>query len=351
MTTRRVLLTLAAVAVVTCATARAQQQSQLEARLDSAVVAVDAADIEHAVTLLRSLTDQFTATTDVELRFTAFLLLGEVYWALGFADSAVTQFQAAVRSDPFRQLHDDFFNPELMGALRAARRETSVLGMRARPDTVLDPVTGVWPVSLALGRPGQVELRLTGPGFGGRDSLVATVQVDSALRPGISLLVSDSVAIEPGTYTLLASLVTVSGRETARLEFSVERQPADTNRHESPLDRSVLFPETRRGSVSIWGIARGLVFGAAAATIPTVLTHADMGNETFEPRAVVLGATITLGALLGSTLGRPTETVAENVTRNREMVSAWEQRNRAIARQNAARIRLAPLRIRLQRTP
>ena len=51
--------------------------------------------------------------------------------------------------------------------------------------------------------------------------------------------------------------------------------------------------------------------------------------------------------IAGVALGRRMVPITENIEYNRSLVTAWEQRNRAIAEANERKRRLAPLRITL----
>ena len=343
-----------AVLAVTLAAARpgqAQEREVLRAQLDRAIAVLDSAQIERAVTLLRSLTTAFGPTAPVDLRVTTHLLLGEAYWSLGFADSAEIQFTAAVRSSPFVRVHPDFFNPDVMEAFRLAKRTTVALGFRTPRDTVIDPVAERWPIAFAVGRPGDVHVQLSGPGLPAGGMLVVSLEVDSLEEHSVSLLVSDSIAFEPGSYALRAVLSTTGGSDTAHVDFSVERQPVDTAAHDPPLDPSRFRAEIRKGSPPLSSILRGALVGAAAAAIPVIITSKDLGNDNLELRAVAVGATITVAGLAGLVLGRPEVPIEQNIVYNRDIRSGWERRNQMIARDNAMKIRLAPLRLRVIKSP
>ena len=329
----------------------AQDPNELRTRLDRAIAAFDSAQIERAVTLLRSLTTEFQPTVPVDLRVATHLLLGEAYWSLGFADSALRHFGTAVERDPFVKLDADLHNPELREAFSRAKRSTIALGLRVPRDTVLKPDSESWPVVLAVGRPGTVEMRLRRVRPAGRDTLLAAISVDSVETFSLRFESGDTVPARLREYVLVAWVAAEGSADTAVVRFRVERQPVDTAAHEPPLDPSRFRPEVRKGSPPLSSILRGALVGAAAAAIPVIVTSKDLGNDDLELRAVAVGATITVAGLAGLVLGRPELPIEENVVYNRDIRSGWERRNHMIARENAMKIRLAPLRFRVLKSP
>ncbi len=327
---------------------QAQEVEDLRTRFDSAVAALDSARIEQAVGILRSLVGQFGPTTPVDLRSNAHLRLGEAYWSLGSPDSAAAHFSAAVKADPFARPDPDLFHPELMNTFRTANRTTVTLGVRAVTDTTIEPLDERWPLTLAVGLPSDVELRLGAPEALQGDSLVAIVRVDSMAQYAVSLLVGDSVPLTPGTYAIRGIIAGTGGTDTVQVVFTLEKQSVDTAAHEPPPALTLFRLETEKGAPPVTSLLRGLFFGAAAATIPLLLFNKDVGDDAAQPHALVVGATITVGGLIGLSLGRPYVPISENIVFNRQLTEDWERRNAAIARDNALKVRLAPLRIRVQ---
>lgn len=327
--------------------AHPQQRDQLRERLDHAVAVLDSAEIERAVNLFRSIIGDFTSRTPADLRANVHTWIGEALWSLGLRDSAVAQFREAVKADVFSDADPNALNPEVIAAFESARRTTLALGFQVANDATVDPLTEEWPIRLAVGQPGRVAIRLTHLVAPTRDSMIGTLQVDGLANHDLSLLTGDSLAIEPGIYELSFMLESVEGAETHEFQFSVERIAVDTVPHEPLPDASLFRLEFRKGRPPTSSILRGLLFGAAAALIPSIVSNGDLRNGGVEAQAAIIGGSIALGGALGLSLGRPDLPIEENITHNRIVRSAWQNRNQVIADENAMRRRLAPLRLRV----
>ena len=100
-------------------------------RIDGALAALDSAQTERGVELLRSLLGaQPPLTTG---RTIALARLAEATWSLGEKDSARAHLRQLVQTDPFYLPPADAFNPELRAAYWAVRRETPAVAGLALP--------------------------------------------------------------------------------------------------------------------------------------------------------------------------------------------------------------------------
>lgn len=325
----------------------AQQPATPEAQLGRAVAALDSAQTERGIELLRRLLAAAPSDLPEAVRVRAHLHLGAASLSLGLVDSASAHLREMVRLNPFALPDPLVFNPDLQDAYRRARRSTPVVALKVAADTVLDPAGGRYLVAVAVGAPGQVALRLSRSGEGaGRPAAQTDIQVDSTSSVALSFLGRDSLPLEPGEYRLSGSL-TSQPEVAAVATLIVSRQPVDTASAEPPLAPTLFRPEMRKGGPAASSALLGLVFGAAAAALPTVLAHQDLRSEKIEISAVSVGAGISLAGIVGVFAGRPLVTIPENIEYNRSLVAAWEERNRAIAAQNERTRRWAPLRVRI----
>ena len=342
--TRLSLIALASILLIPLCRLQAQEGRDFQAQLERAIEILEGTDTERGVTVLSFLIEQFESAP-VDLRAIAHLRLGEALWALGSPDSARQQFQRAVASDPFVRPDPELFNPDLMNAYEFARSTTVAVGSRAPADTTLDPLSDRLPLEFAVGRSGQLSIWLRRSDVLEPYSLIATLQVDDVATHDLSLLVGDSVPLGPGSYSLIGVLgVGGEGADTAELEVMLVREAVDTLAH-APLDSSRFLPQYKKGPPLASSLLRGVLIGAAVGAIPAIISSSDLGNDSFEPRAIAVGATITIAGFTGAMLGRPDVPIDQNIVSNQQLVSAWERRNEIIASENAARTRLAPVAI------
>ncbi len=309
--------------------------------------ALQANETERGVELLRqALATQAAGASP--LRVETELELATASWALGRYDSATVHFQEAIRLDPTARLGAEEHSAELVRAFEVARRTTAAVGLRLPSDTTLFAVRDSLAVTVTLTQPGNVRLRLTGPGSEGRDVSLRSDRLDSTTVLRIALRDSASRPLPPGRYRLAAeySAAGVPLPLVQTQQLDVTQQGADTLDWEPAPADSLLRPEYRKGAgprASIW---RGLAFGVAAAVIPVMIGSSALSDGA-DGQAVAVGVAIGAAGVAGYYLGRPRITIDENVVFNQTIRSAWESRNRAIAQENVARRQQTLLRVRL----
>jgi len=316
----------------------------LEARLARALAALDSTETERGIELLRELVRSLPPDAPQALRVRAHLHLGAASWSLGLGDSAAAHFSETVRASPFAQPNPEIFNPDVLAAFRAARRGTLTVGLRVATDTVIKPDVDSYLVAVAVGRPGDVNVLLRRTDGPAPASVETRLRVDSVSSFVLSLRVSDGLALEPGDYRLSALLQDAPG-DSATTTLRITRPAVDTAAHEPPLDSSLFRPEMRKGPPVPTSALLGMAFGAAAAAVPMVLGNKDLGGGKAQVPALSVGLGISVAGIAGVVLGRRMVPIHENIQYNRSLVTAREQRNRAIAEANEHKRRLAPLRI------
>lgn len=352
MTRRLRLSGIALVMILGRGVEAAAQGVTTEQMLARAVASLDATDIELGFESLRQLLPILQAGSSKAARVNAYTRYAEASWALGYKDSLAAPFAAAVREDPFLELDPDRFNPDLQSAFRAAKRRVIVVGVAAPRDTTLAPNADGWPVSIAVGQPGPVRLRLRRLDTPGKDSVVATVSASGVTRAVINLTDAGRGTLEPGAYRLTA----VFGEDGSPgpesvVEFDVARQAVDTFPYEPPIAPGVLRPESHRGSLAMPSLLRGLGFAALVGVTPILLSNSKLEIGPLDGRALFVGVAIGIAGVTGARLGRPTVPIPDNIAYNKSLRDARDQRNSAIGAQNEVRRRFAPLRITLRGSP
>ncbi|MGH7568059.1 MAG: PEGA domain-containing protein [Gemmatimonadales bacterium] len=318
-----------------------RRDSTGDARLDSALSALDAAETERGLQLLRQ-------RMETQPRGIGLARLAEATWSLGARDSARTYLRDLVRLDPFYTPPSDAFNPEYRAAYAKVRRETPVIALRTSPDTVMTPSHDTLPIEIAVGQPGEVRLllRLTSPRP--RDSLLTVVSVVDVLRARIPLTAPDGGALAPGSYAIEGEVALARGRASDLLQLTIERLPVDTLPYVPPLAAGTYLPEAKRAGPSLHALLEGVAFGALAYLVPVLMNDSDLSGRSVPPAAPVIGASVAFASIA---FNRATVPIPENVAHNQSLLARWQERNRAIAEGNATRLRQAPLRLRTTREP
>jgi len=320
-----------------------------DTRLDSAGAALDAGDTERGVWLLRQLLSAQQVLA-APARTTALARLAEATWSLGLEDSARAYLRELVRTDPFFTHPSDLYNPEVQAAYARVRRETPAIGIRAPRDTVIAASRDTLPIEIAVGQPGDVRLllRLTTPRP--RDSLLTVLSVDSVAIARISLTAPDGTLLVAGSYAIEGEVALSGGRGSASdlLELTIERLPVDTLPHEPPIPGASYRPETKRRGPSLRTMLEGIGLGALAMIVPVVVNDGDVSGRSIPPAAGVLGGSVALATIA---VKRPSVRVPDNIRYNESLRARWGEHDRSIAAENAARLRLAPLRIRTTQEP
>ncbi|HEX9729765.1 MAG TPA: hypothetical protein VGA37_14790 [Gemmatimonadales bacterium] len=325
------------------------QQQDSEDRLARAVAALDATEVEAAKRILRELGAELTSRTPADLATEVYIRLGVIYVSETLLDSAAAEFAAAVRRNPFVRMDPERYNPDVIQAFEEARRATPALGLRAPYDTTVQPDTGSWPVTVAVGLPGVVELRFVPADDASSESFARTIAVDSVQTVRTSFTSPGAAWLPMREYRVVAWLRDVAA-DTASMRVRVERLPADTVAHPPPLDSGRFLPERRRAAPSVSSLVKGVLFGAAAVAIPLSLANPDVQPRSVQGGAVAVGAAIAVGGVVGLTIKRY-ELNPQNVLHNVRLRTEWERENRAVAEENARRRHRSPLHITLKEEP
>lgn len=319
-----------------------------DTRLDAALTALEAGRAEDGVLLLRQWLSADATPASEGARATALARLAEATWSFGARDSTRAYLREMVGVDPFYTPPADVFNPELSALYRRVRRETPAIGIRGPRDTVMTPLRDSLPVQVAVGRPGEVRLllRLTSPQP--RDSLLTTLSIDSVAIAKIPLTGPDGTVWAPGSYAIEAEVVGSGGSASDLLQLTVDRLPVDTTVHTSSIPGAAYRPETTKARPSARTILEGVGLGALALAVPAAVNDRGLSGRAIPPAAWLIGGSVALADIA---LRRPRVPIPENIAYNVSLRAQWEAQNHTIAGENAARLRLAPLRIRSLRQP
>jgi hypothetical protein len=315
-------------------------------RIDSALAMLDRGETEVGAELLRQLVGPRATAYPPDVRDRALARLTEATWSLGERDSAQSVLRELVLVDPFYSPPADLFNPELQAAYGRVRRGTTAIGIRAPRDTVVTPLRDSLAVEIAVGQPGEVRLLLRLSSPRPRDSLLMALVVDSVARGRIPLIAPDGSVLAPGNYTIEGE-VAASGRGASDLlQLTVERMTVDTAPHEPSVPDAAKRPEMRKRGPSLRTLGEGIGLGALAVFVSSAVNDRTLSGRPIPSAAWVVGGSI---ALADFAFKRASVPIPENISYNASLRAQLDTQNRAIAAQNATKLRLAPLRIRATR--
>lgn len=321
--------------------AHAAQEESFEARLERAIAAMDSAEVERAVDLLRTLLSWVGPSTPRLALARAHLHLAAASLSLGLRDSAVAHLREMIRANPFAVPDTSVFNPEVISQYRIARRTTPALDFRIARDTVLRPQSDKYLVAVAVGQPREVRFALLGPGGSPTVVVEETRAVDSMATVPLAPRGADSLPLFPGGYRLVLSagsdLEVSTSLQVMRVSVAV-----DTLAHEPPLAPARFHPETRKGPPATWSSLLGLMLGGLAAALPSLLSHSDLPSAGIDIGSLSVGGAIATAGIVGTFVGRRPVPIPENIERNRALRASWAERNREIAAENERRRRWAP---------
>jgi len=316
-----------------------------DAVIDSALVMLDAANLERATEILQDRLGA-SATLETAARATALARLAEAQWPVTSEDSVVMLLQEMVSVDPFYTPPLEGYNPVLRALYEIARRETAVIAIRMPADTVLRPLRDTLSIGVAVGQPGVVRvlLRFATPRPG--DSVLAVLHVDSVATARIPLADRDSNVLLPGHYGLEAELE-FRTRVSDIVQLDIERLDVDTVPHEPPVVTSYLT-ETRKGRPSPLTIVESLGLGALSVVVPIAINDRDLRDRLVNWPVLTIGVSVTTANLI---FNRPDVPLPYNIQYNERLRAQRAEANRVIAAENAAARRRAPLRVRVSGVP
>ncbi len=311
-------------------TIRVPEHEQLD--LGSVRLREDSATAVHA-----SRTPAASARDSLAGRAARAAQLGVEQWALGHFDSAATRFAMAVTVSPFFAFDPDSANPQILAVFQTTKRATPALGVEPVADTTFASPLDRWPIRVAVGRPATVRVHLAviDSTKAERDSLLASSSVDSTAVLAFPLGAAER-AWPMGTYRLTLECSNPDGPAVRKLLVFALELP-DTLPHEPPIAPSQFLPESRPGAGSRTSLLRGVGFAALAAAVPVVLGNSVLFDGKMESRALVVGIATGSAGVAGFFLGRAHPALPDNIAANQARRAAWEVRNQAIARTNAAR--------------
>jgi hypothetical protein len=271
------------------------------------------------------------------------------------------RLDASLRVDTLAELHTDV--RLVFGEARAALGITDA--PRAAPAAAPFAVGVDVPADTTLPAIGGRLRIVTRPSYRARvvvaisaaDAPTVLFWSDTATVGGVGtrawdLRVRDGSLVAPGRYSLRATATDSIGQVAPTIEriLVISRIATDTTPLPAPLAESAFAPESRRlalGSPS--GLLVGLLFGAAAAFLPSGLGRTELdGRASSDETALAVGGTIAVAGVVAFLAGHRVQSIPENIQRNRELRERDAATRAAIVHANARAVQSAPVRVRLE---
>jgi len=315
----------------------AQSASDL---LGQGVRAYQALEYDAAAALLeRSLRPDSTARLADSLRARALTYLAATELFRGQRDSAVAAFRQLVLLNPRYRPDELVFPPQVTNLFQEVRRATKAVAVVVPPVTTvrtrLDPfkarllTSSLADLSVMLEREDGTPVR----------ELYSGPVADTLVLSWDGLTAAGAPA-ENGRYILRVTprAQTADGPRARRVVLEVKQEPPDTLAWPPPPP---FLPERTSTGPAFRSLAAGLVAGAAAVALPSIMAP---GKDASGARFAV-GATVGVAGFVGFFARKPRPLEA-NVRANASQRDAWKKKLDAVRAENATRLRTMRLVVR-----
>lgn len=331
-------------AAALCLFATSTLLGQGNANVDEVIARTESAlndlDYSRAATMARTLVELANGDKQVEIRGLQ-LLAASLYpeeRGMQRPDSARAQLKRLIWTTPSAIIPRSISWPGLDSLLEETRRQTLAFWPSPESLYVLTGTAGRVPILVRGSRIAAYNVTATNI-HGGAPVILDSIPASTGGRLSFSIIENDRVRLPSGTYELrITATDTVSGESaTRRYEMAVEAEPIQFLLLPSPFPDDSLLPERSHPSRkrnALVGLGLGAVTGLLASTMKG---DAGVGPASNDGRAWVVGATMSLGAVLGALTdhGRP---LPANTLRNQEVRNDREREIR-LAEQENARVR------------
>ena len=316
---------------------RAQSAQSASDLLGRGVRAYQTLEYDAAAALLeQSLGRDSAAGLADSLRARALSYLAATELFRGQRDSAVAAFRQLVLLNPHYRPDELIFPPQVTNLFQEVRRATRAIAVAVPPVTELRP---------------RLERFFTARVLA---SSLADVAVTLAQEDGTPVRelykgpVADSVVVtwdgrtaagalaDNGRYVLRVAprSPTPDGPRARQVLLEVKQEPPDTLPWPPDLTTPPLLPERTSGAPAFRSLAAGLVVGAAAVALPSLLAR---GKDATGARFAV-GAAVGISGFVGFFARKPRPLEA-NVRANASLREAWKKKLEAVRTDNATRLR------------
>jgi hypothetical protein len=295
-------------------------------------------DFEAAAGYLRRALTLIGGRPDTTLRTEAMAYLGAADLFLERPDSVRSVFRQLVRLDPRYRLDRLIFPPEVTTVFDAARQATPVtvvaLPSRARFSASDSALVG----SVFASTYHQIRVEVQALDASVVRRLYAG-PINDSLAIAWNGRGTDEVPVASGRYILAVSSLDSTGVAQRVLRVPLELTVVRMDTLLAPLPPTLL-PVRSTGPGGLASLLGGLAIGAAVTLLPSaVASDASPGAGRF-----VVGGAVTIGSIVGFLSARRQHAVlSANVAVNDSLRAAWQERQAAVASENAERRRNAQI--------
>jgi hypothetical protein len=231
-------------------------------------------------------------------------------------DSAAVFLRRLARLMPTGPFPADIASPALDSQFAAARQTTFGASARAPLSLTLKGTEMRPTIEVVSTRPARWQLYLVS-GDGGPSVLVDTLSAATTGRLSIRAHNGSTPVFVPGQYQLRILGISAGMPDTIWLVFDGSATGAVPTLVDPPghPDTTRYLPERAQRAIGV-GIAGGVIVGGATWALANAIRPPDaLGKESKDGRALPLGISVSLGAILGGIIdhGRP---MPENIKAN-----------------------------------
>ena len=292
-----------------------------------------------AALLERSLRRDSTAGLADSLRARALTYLAATELFRGQRDSAAAAFRQLVLLNPRYRPDELIFPPQVTNLFQEVRRATRAIAVVAPPVTELRTRIERFTARVLTSSLADVAVTLAQEDGTPVRQLYSGPVADSLLVAWDGLTAAGTPA-DNGRYVLRVTprIPTADGPRARQIVLEVKQEPPDTLAW--PPTPSLL-PERSSTGPAFRSLAAGLVAGAAAVALPSIIAPGKDGSGA----RFAVGATVGVAGFVGFFARKPRPLEA-NVRTNTAQRDAWKKKLDAVRAENAARLRTIRLVVR-----
>ena len=315
---------------------RAQSAREL---LGQGVRAYQALEYDAAAALLEESLGRDSSGLADSLRARALTYLGATELFRGQRDSAVATFRHLVLLNPRYRPDELIFPPQVTNLFQEVRRATRAIAVAVPPVTELRTRIERFTARVLTSSLADVTVTLAREDGTLMRQLYSGPVADSLLVSWDGLTAAGTAATD-GRYLLQVTprTPTADGPRARQVLLEVKQEPPDTLAWppEPPF-----LPERTSSGPAFRSLAAGLVTGAAAVALPSIMAQ---GKDATGARFAV-GAAVGIAGFVGFFAHKPRPLEA-NVRKNASQRDAWMRKLDGVKTENATRLRTMRLVVR-----
>lgn len=257
----------------------------------------------------------------------------------GRRDAATAAAREAFAADPAYRPDTLVFPPDVTGAFETVRRGTRYVRIRVPADTTIAAGDGEYALRLYASAPHAIAAELI---FADTDP--PRRLYDGPIHDSLDLAwrAADAPQSFDGRLVVrVTSPLPEGGTRVVRRPLAVRVTGGDTLPHPPAPPDSLLLPEHAPGRPPVLALTLGVLGGAAAVALPTLVAEDGAGS----PARFAVGGALSVAGLVALITGSRGAPLPANVAANRAVRDTWRQEMETVRRENAQRRRVAAWRI------